>query len=74
MLDGVVADARANVHPLALTMVSESETCQRAALMIASLIMSWAVWAPEQVEEIAAAGGIGALVRCACALMISLHQ
>ena len=63
MLDAVAADACSGMQPLAEALVSESEACQRAAIMIASLTTSWTSWTDDQAEELTEAGCIDGLVR-----------
>ena len=63
MLDAVAADACSRMHLLKQALVSKAEACQRSAIMIASLTTSWTSFSEDQLEQLAEAGGVAALVR-----------
>ena len=63
MLDAVAADACSRMHTLKQALVCEAEACQRSAIMIASLTTSWTSFSEDQLEQLAEAGGVTALVR-----------
>lgn len=65
LLKAAAADACSKLQTLAQALACEAEACQHAAIMIASLTMSWAPFLDEQLEQLAEAGGVDGLIRSA---------
>lgn len=63
MLDAVAADACSGMHTMAQAVACESEACQRAAIMIASLTTSWTSFSDDQLDQLADAGAVRGLAR-----------